>query len=76
MPLFTEQRLNAAYLWVCKQRLNFPAYADIWHLRAHWQQQKHLLLEELQCGQFRFTPLEVIKQPEVKRYIYGVHAMR
>ncbi|MFT5297205.1 MAG: RNA-directed DNA polymerase, partial [Colwellia sp.] len=31
--IFTPDTLDTAYAWLCKQRANFPANADIWHLR-------------------------------------------
>jgi hypothetical protein len=33
--IFTPTTLDTAYSWLCKQRRNFPANADIWHLRFH-----------------------------------------
>jgi RNA-directed DNA polymerase len=43
--VFTEVTLNTAYSWLCKQRLNFPANADIWHLRFHWHTTRGELLQ-------------------------------
>ena len=34
--IFTETAIDAAYIWLCKSRANFPANADIWHLRFYW----------------------------------------
>jgi hypothetical protein len=42
--VFTEVTLDTAYSWLCKQRRNFPANADIWHLRFHWHTTRANLL--------------------------------
>jgi hypothetical protein len=33
---FTETQLDSAFDWLCHQRRNYPANADVWHLRFHW----------------------------------------
>ena len=39
--------LNPAYSWVCKQRRDYPADADVWDLRRHWHTERLCLENEL-----------------------------
>jgi hypothetical protein len=60
--LFTEAQIASAYDWLCKQRRHYPAHADVWHLRFHWEQEKIQLLEDLQSGHYQFSPLQKIQK--------------
>jgi RNA-directed DNA polymerase len=57
---FTEATLDTAYLWLCKQRANFPANADIWHLRFHWHTIRGELLQTLHKQDYTLLPLSVV----------------
>jgi RNA-directed DNA polymerase len=57
--VFTEVTLDTAYSWLCKQRRNFPANADIWHLRFHWYRVRQELLQTLNKQDYTFMPLSV-----------------
>jgi RNA-directed DNA polymerase len=57
--VFTETTLDIAYSWLCKQRRNFPANADIWHLRFHWHRVRRELLQTLHKQDYTFLPLSV-----------------
>ena len=57
---FTEEQWNTAYTWLCKQRCNYPANSDIWHLRFHWQNEKSKLIIDLRSGCYQFSPLQSI----------------
>jgi RNA-directed DNA polymerase len=57
--VFTEVTLDTAYSWLCKQRRNFPAHADIWHLRFHWYRVRQELLQTLNKQDYTFMPLSV-----------------
>jgi RNA-directed DNA polymerase len=54
--VFTEDAIDAPYSWPCIQRANFPANADIWHLRFHWLRVRQELLESLHKQDYTFLP--------------------
>ena len=62
--VFTETTLDTAYLWLCKQRRNFPANADIWHLRFHWHTIRCELLQTLHKQDYTFLPLSVVTKAD------------
>jgi RNA-directed DNA polymerase len=62
--VFTETTLDKAYLWLCKQRHNFPANADIWHLRFHWHTIRGELLQTLNKQDYTFKPLSVVTKAD------------
>ncbi|MFT6952795.1 MAG: hypothetical protein ACJAUL_003969 [Paraglaciecola sp.] len=43
-----------------KQRRNFPANADIWHVRFHWNTIRGELLQTLNKQDYTFMPLSVV----------------
>jgi RNA-directed DNA polymerase len=62
--VFTETTLDTAYSWLCKQRRNFPANADIWHLRFHWHTIRGELLQTLNRQDYTFMPLSVVTKAD------------
>jgi hypothetical protein len=62
--IFTPSTLDTAYLWLCKQRRNFPANADIWHLRFHWHRVRQDLLQSLNKQDYTFQPLSVLTKAD------------
>jgi RNA-directed DNA polymerase len=62
--IFTEVTLDTAYSWLCKQRHNFPANADIWHLRFHWHTIRGELLQSLNKQDYTFLPLSVVTKAD------------
>jgi RNA-directed DNA polymerase len=62
--VFTEAAIDTAYSWLCKQRANFPANADIWHLRFHWHTIRHELLQTLNKQDYTFLPLSVVTKAD------------
>jgi RNA-directed DNA polymerase len=62
--VFTEVTLDTAYSWLCKQRRNFPANADIWHLRFHWHRVRQELLQTLHKQDYTFMPLSVVTKAD------------
>jgi RNA-directed DNA polymerase len=62
--VFTETTLDTAYSWLCKQRRNFPANADIWHLRFHWHTIRGELLQTLHKQDYTFLPLSVVTKAD------------
>jgi RNA-directed DNA polymerase len=62
--VFTEASLDTAYSWLCKQRANFPANTDIWHLRFHWHRVRHELLHSLHKQDYTLLPLSVVTKAD------------
>ncbi|MFT7052884.1 MAG: RNA-directed DNA polymerase [Psychromonas sp.] len=62
--IFNSTTLDTAYSWLCKQRANFPANADIWHLRFHWHRVRLELLESLNKQDHTFLPLSVVTKAD------------
>jgi RNA-directed DNA polymerase len=62
--VFTETTLDIAYSWLCKQRANFPANADIWHLRFHWHTIRGELLQTLIKEDYTLLPLNVVTKAD------------
>ncbi|MFT4939907.1 MAG: hypothetical protein ACI88A_002956 [Paraglaciecola sp.] len=58
--VFTEYAIDTAYAWLCKQWVNFPANADIWHLRFHWHTLRAELLQALNQQDYTFMPLSMV----------------
>jgi len=64
--LFSTNQLTAAYKWLCEQRKNYPDNADIWHLRFNWESIKPQLLEQLNCGNYQFSPMQKLTKQSGK----------
>jgi hypothetical protein len=62
--IFTPSTLDTAYLWLCKQRRNFPANAGIWHLRFHWHRVRQDLLQSLNKQDYTLQPLSVVTKAD------------
>jgi RNA-directed DNA polymerase len=62
--VFTEVTLDTAYSWLCKQQRNFPANADIRHLRFHWHTIRGELLQTLNRQDYTFMPLSVVTKAD------------
>jgi len=58
--VFSEEQLDEAFEWVCKQRIHHPSNADIWHLRFHWVSIKPQLLNSLRSKSYCFSPMQRI----------------
>ena len=56
----TKQQLDIAYQWLWQQRKHYPANADIWSFRFHWENNKSKLLKEINSGNYEFSPLKRI----------------
>ena len=61
---FSEEQWDTAYTWLCKQRLNYPANADIWHLSFNWYKEKSTLKNKLLSGGYHFSPLQSITKQD------------
>lgn len=51
--LVTDAVLDTAYAWLCQQRRDWPADADVWRFRQHWPEEKARLQEELLVGTYQ-----------------------
>lgn len=59
MPAW-EVAWQEAYRWLCRQRRNAPANADVWHLRFHWQREGTALRQCVEQGRYRLSPMQAI----------------
>jgi RNA-directed DNA polymerase len=53
-----EPNIDEAYLWLCKQRIDYSANPDIWYVRQHWNEIKPVLINQLKYGNYEFSPLQ------------------
>ncbi|WP_189520387.1 hypothetical protein [Halioglobus japonicus] len=51
-----DRTIDQAYTWLCNQRSRYPANADIWHLRFHWQTRRPALIAQLRSRDYQFRP--------------------
>ncbi|MEA5217575.1 reverse transcriptase domain-containing protein [Enterobacter cloacae] len=68
--MWAETYLESAWVWLCRQRATAPADADIWHLRYHQETEKKKLLQQLLCGQYRLSPVQVVGRGAERRMIW------
>ncbi len=59
---FTTSHIENAYQWLIRQRKHYPDNADIWHLRFHWRRERELILSSVNKGEYRFSPLQIVKK--------------
>lgn len=59
---FTDDDIDQAYTWLCKRRAHFPPNTDIWHLRFHWVKERRYILDNLQSGKYRLSPLSLVRK--------------
>ena len=55
--LISDQVLEHAFSWLCRQRKHWPADADVWQVRAQWKSVKQTLIHELGNSTYRFDPM-------------------
>jgi hypothetical protein len=55
--LASDDVIDAAYAWLCRQRRDWPADTDIWDLRFRWCRDKQRIQAALQRGDYRFSPM-------------------
>ena len=48
----TDVVLDAAFAWLCQQRRDWPAAADVWRCRQRWPEEKVRRREELVAGTY------------------------
>jgi hypothetical protein len=62
--LASDAVIDAAYAWLIRQRRDWPADTDIWHLRFGWTERKPRLQAELREGSYRFAPMERVTKSD------------
>ena len=55
--LVTDEVLDEAYRWLCKNRSGWPASADVWSLRRKWAEERERIRAEILEGRYRFDLL-------------------
>lgn len=60
LDLVSPDHVIQAWRWLCTSRRNFPANADIWHLRFHRAAILPKLLAQLSVGEYRLSPMQRI----------------
>jgi hypothetical protein len=61
---FIETQLDSAFDWLCRQRRNYPANADVWHLRFHWSRERNHLLELIRNRRYQFSPWQMVQKAD------------
>ncbi len=64
---FTSGCVNDAFRWLCDRRHRFPANADVWHLRFHWQTERVRILNSLTAGTYRLSALSLVRRADGTR---------
>ena len=62
--LASDATLDAAFVWLCGRRRDYPDHADIWAFRRHWPAEKARLRSGLSAGRFRFGLLDRITKAD------------
>ena len=55
--IVTDEVLDSTYAWLCEQRKDWPAMADVWTFRRRWAEEKPRLRTELLQGTYRVSLL-------------------
>jgi RNA-directed DNA polymerase len=63
--LVSDAVLDAAFAWLCRQRRDWPANADVWSFRCNWLKfEKPRVQAALLSGRYRFEPLQLITKAD------------
>ena len=54
----SDEILEAAYLWLCRQRVDYSPNSDVWRLRQRWSEQKTQIQQDLRAARYRFQPVD------------------
>ena len=60
----SDEVMEAAFTWICKQRRHYPADSDVWSFRQHWPRHKALIQQELRAGRYQFEPLSRVSRKD------------
>ena len=61
--------IEAAYLWLIKQRAHHSPHADIWQLRANWHTWRNEIIESVRCGDYT---LSAVRYYHINNELIGV----
>lgn len=56
--IVTDENLEAAYQWACRQRIDRSHNHSIWDVRFHWEKVKQTLVETFLSHSYRLSPLK------------------
>lgn len=62
--LASDANLDAAFVWLCKRRRDYPDHADVWDFRRRWPAERTHLQSDLMAGRFRFGLLDRITKAD------------
>ena len=60
----SDEVISAAFRWLCQQRRHWPADADVWDLRLHWDRERPAIQEALRRGEYLFAPMARVTKAE------------
>ena len=58
--MISDDVLNQALGWLCKQREHHSPNADVWWVRYHWPEVKADIAQKLNGGGLQFFPVETL----------------
>lgn len=56
--LTSDEVLEAAFQWACKQRKDRSHHHSIWDLRFHWSREKKAIQQQLSSGTYQLGPMK------------------
>ncbi|HGA2976087.1 TPA: reverse transcriptase domain-containing protein [Klebsiella aerogenes] len=68
------EKMRQAWTWLCEQRQNAPADADVWHLRLQQMNNEAWLTELMQevlRGDYRLSPMQLCGRGGDRKAIWG-----
>lgn len=54
--LVSDEVIDLAFHWLCRQRAHQHFNSDVWHLRYHWRTTKSDIISLLLSGDYHFSP--------------------
>jgi len=60
----SDEVLENAFIWLCRQREDLSPNNDVWNLRADWADAKPALQQELLSGEYCFTAQSELRFPD------------
>jgi len=57
VDIASDAILDAAYVWLCRQRRDYSPNSDVWQLRQRWGIKKPHIQNDLREGNYRFQPV-------------------
>lgn len=60
LEIASDEILETAYRWLCTERTDWPADADVWALRFNWPEAKQQIRDDLLSSRYCFSPLSSV----------------